>query len=290
MLNRRTILTGAAALTAAPALAQAIKTPWTSQGDVQTASGKMHWASVGAGDPVVLLPKLGGWIADWRHVASILAAKYRVVVIDNPGHGGSTMHGPPPYLLSLPESAAMLMATLNELGIQKCALGGNSLGGCISAVTAGLWPEKFSKLILLSVALGDAASRAQLEEGDKRNANNYDAQGRPKTRKLSDIEKTFGVTDTAILDEMNASRAQAGVWIRPSERGVGHAGITGYLPRISASTLLIYGEKGGYKPFEAVGLAKIPKVKSVDVPGASSFAHQDQPKATAQLMMDFLSA
>jgi len=289
MPNRREIMTSAMALAATPAFAQGVKTPWTSQGDVQVAAGKMHWASVGSGEPVVLLPKLGGWIADWRHVASILAAKYRVVVIDNPGHGGSTLLGPPPYWLSLPESAAMLMATLDELGIQKCALGGNSLGGCISAVTAALWPEKFSKLILLSVALGNAATRAELEEGDKRAARNYDAQGRPITRKLSDIEKTFGVTDIDILNEMNASRAQAGVWVRPSERGVGHAGITDYLPRITASTLLMYGEKGGYKPYEAAGLAKIPKVKSVTVPGASSFTHQDQPRATAQLMMDFLA-
>jgi len=51
----------------------------------------------------------------------------------------------------------------------------------------------------------------------------------------------------------------------------------------------MYGAKGGYKQFEAVGLAKIRTVRSVHVPDASSFAHQDQPTATARLMMEFLA-
>jgi pimeloyl-ACP methyl ester carboxylesterase len=296
MLTRRT-MTAATVMTiagAGTAMAQTtsaeIKVPWTAQGDVKVAAGKMHWASVGSGEPLVLLPKLGGWIADWRHVAAILAQQYRVIVIDNPGHGGSTLVGPAPYWLSLPESAAMLMATLDELGIGRCTLGGNSLGGCIATVSAALWPEKFSKLILLSVALGGVRTRAELEEGDKLSARNYDAEGRPLPRPFAEVAKSFGITDPAINDEQNQSRAKAGVWVRPSERGVGHAGITDYLPRITASTLLMYGALGGYKQFEAVGLAAIPKVKSVHIPNASSFAHQDQPQTTARLMLEFLAA
>jgi pimeloyl-ACP methyl ester carboxylesterase len=296
MLTRRTMTT-ASLMTVAASLAQSrtanaadIKVPWTSQGDVKVGAGQMHWASVGSGEPIVLLPKLGGWIADWRHVAPILAQKYRVIVIDNPGHGGSTLNGPPPYWLNVPESAAMLMSTLDELGVGKCALGGNSLGGCIATVTAALWPEKFSKLILLSVALSDVRTRAQLEEGDKASALNYDSQDRPLPRPFADVAKSFGITDPAIHEEQNQSRAKAGAWVRASERGVGHAGIADYLPRITAPTLLMYGKLGGYKQFEPVGLSKVPKVKSVHIANASSFAHQDQPIETARLMLEFLAS
>ncbi len=296
MLTRRTMTT-ASLVSFASAMAQGrsanaadIKVPWTSQGDVKVGAGKMHWASIGSGEPIVLLPKLGGWIADWRHVAPILAQKYRVIVIDNPGHGGSTLNGPAPYWLNVPESAAMLMSTLDELGIGKCALGGNSLGGCIATVAAGLWPDKFSKLILLSVALGGVRTRAELEEGDKTTARNYDAESRPLPRPFEETAKSFGIKDRSINDEMNASRTKAGAWVRASERGVGHAGIADYLPRITASTLLMYGKLGGYIQFEAVGLAKTPNVKSVHIPDASSFTHQDQPKETARLMMEFLAS
>jgi len=267
-----------------------IKTPWTSQGDINVVGGKLHWVSVGSGAPFVLLPKLGGWTADWRHVASTLSQKYRVIVIDNPGHGGSVMNGPPPYWVSVAESAAMLMAALDELNIGLCAIGGNSLGGCIATVAASLWPAKFSKLVLLSVALGDVRSRADTEAQDPRSALSYDASGHPLPRPLEDATKQFGITDPAINDEMNASRAVAGRWVRPSERGVGHAGIADYLPRITASTLLMYGEHGGYKQFEAVGLAKIQKSRSLHVPNASAFAHQDRPQATAAAILDFLAA
>jgi pimeloyl-ACP methyl ester carboxylesterase len=293
MITRRIFTTSAlaaSAISTAHAQTNAIAVPWTAQGTVKVAAGQMNWASMGEGEPIVFMPKLGGWIADWRHVAPRLAKTHRVILIDNPGHGDSMMVGPPPYWLTLPESAAMLMATLDALGIQKCVLGGNSLGGCIATVTAALWPNAVSKLILLSVALGTSASRAQLEEQDKRGAANYDAQGRPLPRPFEEVSKTFGIRDRSINDEQNASRAKAGVWVRPSERGVGHAGIIDYLPRITASTLLMYGKLGGYKQFEEVGLSKIPNVKSVHIPEASSFAHQDQPQATAKLMADFLAA
>lgn len=294
-LTRREIALGGAMAFAATSSGMAAESSkdlnslWTEQGDVKVVGGKMHWASVGTGEPVVLMPKLGGWIADWRHVAAILSKKYRVIVIDNPGHGGSVMNGPPPYWVSVPESAAMLMATLDELGINQCILGGNSLGGCISSVAAALWPQKFSKLILLSVALGNALSRAEMEAQDPRSAASFDRDGRPLPRTIADVVKQFGITDQNMVDEMNASRAAAGLWIRPSERGVGHAGIVDYLPRITASTFLMYGEKGGYKQFEAPGLAKIPKVRSFHVPKASSFTHQDEPQATAQAILEFLS-
>jgi pimeloyl-ACP methyl ester carboxylesterase len=295
MPTRRDVTLGATLALAgqASALAQTAKTadlqqPWTDQGDVKVAGGKIHWVSVGKGDPIVLMPKLGGWVADWRHIAPLLAAKYRVIAIDNPGHGGSVMNGPPPYWLSLPESAAMLMATLDELGIEACALGGNSLGGCIATIAASLWPKKFSKLILLSVALGGSRTRAELEKGDAQTAKSYDDQDRPLPRPFAETAERFGIKDPVINDEQNASRAVAGPWVRASERGVGHAGIIDYLPQIVAPTLLMYGALGGYKQFEAVGLANIPKVKSVHIPNASSFAHQDQPAATAQFIMDFL--
>jgi pimeloyl-ACP methyl ester carboxylesterase len=291
-LSRRSFTTLSATALAASTLgahaeAQAAKW-WSEEGDVAVAAGKMHWVSVGKGEPVVFLPKLGGWADDWRHVAKILAKDYRVIVIDNPGHGGSVMNGPAPYWVSLPESAAMLMATLDSLGIPKCAIGGNSLGGCIATVAAALWPQKFSKLILLSVALGDARTRAELEEQDKVSAQNYDAEWRPLARPLEVATKTFGVRDPAINDEQNASRAKAGAWVRASERGVGHAGVVDYLPRITASTLLMYGENGNYKNFEPIGLSKIPKSRSFHVPKASAFAHQDQPAATAAAMLTFL--
>ncbi|MDX2222429.1 MAG: alpha/beta hydrolase [Rhodospirillaceae bacterium] len=264
--------------------------PWTEQGDVKVAGGVMHWASVGSGPPLVLMPKLGGWIADWRHVAPALAKSYRVIAIDNPGHGGSAMNGPPPFLVTLPESAAMVLATLDELGVQKFRAIGNSLGGCILAVAAALFPDRFEKLVLLSVALGGVTARdALLKNFQERVGKVFDAEGRPLPRPFEESKKAFGFTDQSVHDEQNASRAKAGVWVAPSERGVGNAGVKNYLPRITAPTLLIYGARGGYKEFEAVGKAGLKSVSSVHIPDAGSFTHQDNPAATADVALKFLA-
>ncbi len=293
-LTRRTVIGSTVAITttaAAQTTPMDTKGPWTDQGDVQVAGGNMHWQSLGAGEPLILMPKLGGWAADWRHIAPTLATKFKVIAIDNPGHGGSTMNGPPPFWVSLPESAAMVMATLDALEIQKCSAIGNSLGGCTLTVAAALFPDMFRKLVLLSVALGKASSRAATEEAAKKQLGvNFDAAGMPIVRKFEDVQKRFGFTDRAVHEEQNASRAKAGAWVAPSERGVGHAGVVNYLPRITADTLLIYGERGGYKEFEAPGKAGLKKVRSVHIPNAGSFTHQDNPTETAKVVLEFLTA
>jgi pimeloyl-ACP methyl ester carboxylesterase len=141
------------------------------------------------------------------------------------------------------------------------------------------------------VALGGITSLKDLEEGRKRGIGvNFDADGMPIVRKFEDVQKRFGFTERSVHDEQNASRAKAGKWVGPSERGVAHAGVVNYLPRITADTLLIYGERGGYKEFEAPGKAGLKKARSVHIPNAGSFTHQDNPVETARVIMDFLAA
>jgi pimeloyl-ACP methyl ester carboxylesterase len=297
MLDRRQFLAASAvtgaALAAMPAIAESptmkIKEPWTDEQLVKRNGGVIRCVSMGTGPAVVLMPKLGGWAADWRHVAPILATKYRVVVIEPPGHGGSKMATPAPYIQTVPESAAMIRATLDELGIEPYALGGNSLGGCISVVMAGLWPQDTPRLILLSVALGAKATRAEIKaEDDAEAPRTYDAQGNPLPRPFSNTNARFGMTEE-INNELNASRATAGPWARSSERGVGIAGIADYLPRITARTLLVYGGTGAYLKYRDVGLAKLHDARTVAIADTGSFPHQQKPTETAAALMEFLA-
>ena len=100
----------------------------------------------------------------------------------------------------------------------------------------------------------------------------------------------FGTTPE-INEEQNASRKAAGLWIRPSERGVFTAGITDYLPRIKAGTLLVYGNgnQGVYQVYREKALRLLPRVRTVDVDGAGAFLHQQKPAETAALIADFLT-
>ena len=286
------------ALAARPALAQYAEakplkptadSPWTEEGFVQRGGLRMHYLSMGTGPVVVLQHKLGGWAADWRRIAPALAkAGYRVVSIDMPGHGESTVNGPVPFLQSLPESAAAVMETLNELKVDTFDFIGNSLGGCVGVLMAAHWPERFKHLILLSVALGSGESREQLVN-DVDQPGTWGPNGEPLPRSFEEQKKRFGFTDIKIHEENEASRKKAGLWVRASERGVGAHNIVAELPKITAPTLLIYGERGGYHQYEKPGLAGLKRVRSVTIPNAGSHTHQDDPRATEKVALAFLA-
>ncbi len=300
-LNRRTFMAAnlaCAAALAAPTSARAetlAATPptgdWDACGLVDRGGGCIQWASIGpAKAPVVLMmPKLGGWIADWRYVARAMAGRFRVIVVDPPGHGGSRMATPPPYIQTLPESASMIRAALGVLGIERYSIVGNSLGGCIGAIMAALFPDDVENLALVSVALADRFTSAQLAAYDARTAG-YDTRGYPLPRSDETMATRFGTT-SEINHELNTSRAAAGLWIRPSERGVFTCGITDFLPRIAARTLLVYGKgnEGVYQVYRDKALRLIPHSRSVEIEGAGAFLHQQRPAETASLLDTFLS-
>ena len=292
--RRGAIGLGGAALVAAAAPRPALAGPWTEAGDIGTIGGHLHYRTVGpqAGEPLVLLHKLGGWIADWRHVVPSLAPQRRVIAFDLPGHGASVMRGPPPYAVSVPESAAMILAALDELGIDRFAVAGNSLGGIVGIVAAACWPARVSKLAIVSASLIGAMTRAAIADQDRAAGNvfsSYTSDGRPLPP--SDAQnREFGTTDPGIVREQGESRAAAGLWVRASERGVARVGVTDYLPRIAVPTLLVNGERGRYARYADTGRRLIRDVRAVVIPGGGSFVHQEKPVEVAAALNAFLYA
>lgn len=264
--------------------------PWTDEGAVQRSSGLVHWVAMGKGPAVVMMPKLGGWAADWRHVAPLLADRYRVIVIDPPGHGGSRMATPAPYIHTLPESAAMIRAALTELGVERFAFVGNSLGGCIGIAMAALFPEDLTHLVVLSSTLASGVAWKDVPAFDVKQAapGNFDKDWNPVPRTFEEMNARFGLTPQ-IHEEMNASRAVAGQWIRASERGVFVADMPSFLPLIRTRTLLIYGSTGSYLKYRATGERLIANVSTAAIGDSGSFVHQQKPQKTARVLADFLS-
>jgi pimeloyl-ACP methyl ester carboxylesterase len=300
MLDRRNVMMGMlvsgtaigtrASGAAAFAVAESVPSgPWEEEGTVVHGGGVLHWAAMGRGPTVVLTPKLGGWIADWRHVAPLLATRFRVLAIDPPGHGGSVMAAAAPFAYTLPESAAVIRAALQELGVQRYAFVGNSLGGCIGFVMAALWPDEVTHLVPISATLMAGKTREEVVLMDAAEpAGLYDKDWNPLPRSFERVNDTFGMT-RQIADEMNASRAAAGRWVRSSQRGVALADLPAYLPRIGAPTLLVYGSTGPYPKFRETGLARIRHAKAATIANGGSFVHQQKPQETAKTIIDFLS-
>ena len=262
--------------------------PWTSRGTVGRPGGVIGYARGGQGPLLVLLPKLGGWINDWAPLARELAAEYSLLALDPPGHGTSRMASEPPTVQTLSESAAMVRATLEELGVDSFTLVGNSLGGCISATLTARWPQSVDRLVLISTAVYPKDAMAKIVE-DEAHADPrvYAGNGDPLPRSRESAMATFGM-NAAFTDEMNRSRAAAGRWIRASERGVRREGIAELLPHIAAPTLLIYSDQGTYLRHRITAERLIPNVRLSTIAGGGSFVHQEKPAETAQAIREFL--
>lgn len=263
--------------------------PWTSEGFVRRPGGRLHYLTMGAGPPLVLLHKLGGWASEWRGIAPLLARRFRLIAFDMPGHGESAMLGPAPYIMTLGEHAAMIHAGLRDLGIERFRLAGASLGGCASIVLAASYPRAVERLALLSTALFPVFPLADVAAEDARIRDQYGPDWEPLPRTGEQV-KAFANLDPSINDELNRSRAKSGAWVRASERGVEVAGVDTYLPRIEAPTLLVYPDRGRYTPFESVGRAKIRTVDVAIIKGSGSFIYQEKPAETAAALLPFLAA
>ncbi|MGE8133993.1 alpha/beta fold hydrolase [Novosphingobium subterraneum] len=312
MLSRRDlgILTGGAMALAAsakgaaatPDLGNAIRPGsfpgfWDSQGDVRRAGGVLHWRSAGRAEqrpPLVLLHMLGGWSDDWRMVARLLSPDRRVIAFDLPGHGLSAWQGPPPEVQSVEETAALIAGAMTELGLGQVDLAGTSLGGCVAVALAVGMPERVRRLVLPSCALGKGRSWYDIraKEADQLRGGMFNAAGDPLPGGPEALVKVFGVRDAVrISAEQNASRQQAGRWIRPQERGVALTDFSRLMARITAPTLLLYGDNDTFFPgYRPIAEAALRHSQTVVLPQASGLPVLDDPVATAGAIRQFLDA
>jgi pimeloyl-ACP methyl ester carboxylesterase len=113
---------------------------------------KIHYTSVGHGEPVVLVHGFAASsVANWGlpGIVKDLARDYRVIAIDNRGHGQSGKpHDPSRYGIEMVDDVVRL---LDHLGIDKAHVVGYSMGAFITHKLCMRHPQR-----LLSATLGGA--------------------------------------------------------------------------------------------------------------------------------------
>ncbi len=118
----------------------------------------VHYKEAGEGEPALVL--LHGFLAStftWREIFQPLAADATVVAFDRPAFGlterpqPGEWSGPNPYS---PEAQTdLLIGLLDEFGVDKAVLVGNSAGGAIAVLAALRHPERVEALVLLDPAI-----------------------------------------------------------------------------------------------------------------------------------------
>ena len=112
----------------------------------------VNYVDVGSGeeDPVVLVHGLGGQWQNWLENVPRLALDRRVVAMDLPGFGLTPE--PEDEELSIPGYGRCVNALCDKLGLGEVDLVGNSMGGYVAAEVAIQFPQRVSRLVLVSAA------------------------------------------------------------------------------------------------------------------------------------------
>jgi len=107
----------------------------------------VHYRDVGEGPAVLLLHGSNASLHTWQGWADILAADYRVISLDLPGHGLTGPH--PKNQYKWQQVAQFINNFVDAISLEKFTIVGNSMGGAIAWHYALQQPEKVSALVLI---------------------------------------------------------------------------------------------------------------------------------------------
>jgi esterase len=94
--------------------------------------------------PLIALHALGKNAESWDQVAASLGEKYRVLALDQRGHGGSARTSTYSFELMCDD----LLHFANALNLEQFILMGHSMGGTVSYLFAETFPSRIERLIV----------------------------------------------------------------------------------------------------------------------------------------------
>jgi pimeloyl-ACP methyl ester carboxylesterase len=175
-------------------------------GDVEIA-----YLDEGEGDPIVLVhgfasSKTVNWVyPTW--VSELRKNGYRVIALDNRGHGDSEkLYDPESYHIGI--MAGDITALMDHLKIERADIMGYSLGGRMTAWLAHRVPQRLRSAILGGIAMG-------LIEGGGPGENVAKAL---EADALEDVTDPIGRTFRAFADQTRSDRRALAACLRGSRR------------------------------------------------------------------------
>jgi pimeloyl-ACP methyl ester carboxylesterase len=253
----------------------------------------------GAGPGVVLLHGFASSIYTWKDVLPVLAQGHDVVALDFPGFGGSEA----PRDLSFDEYPRIVIELVDQLGLARATIVGNSMGGAVAAVVAAERPERVERLVLVDAAgfrmqeksrpwpirlvglrpvsalLERLPLRRMLVEASLRQVF-FDRRHVTAERIDEYLEPALRPGAPAAIRSLLASRAA-----RPQA-------VEEALARVSAPTLVVWGREDAWIPVADAERfrAALPGSRVVVLDGCGHLPQEERPAEVARLIAEFLAA
>jgi len=195
---------------------------------------EMYYETEGAGEPLLLLHGGTGCHEDWAYAGrEQFVQEYAVIAPDARGHGRTSN---PQLTITHRQCAFDTLALLDHLGINPCRAIGSSMGGNVRLHMATLQPERIEAMVVVSATMyfpeQARAIMPQVPSPDKQPAHECKRMRGSHPRGDQQITKLWNWTRDLqdSYDDMN--------FTPPS------------LSRITASTLIVYGDRDPLYPVE----------------------------------------
>ncbi|HNI70529.1 MAG TPA: alpha/beta fold hydrolase [Marmoricola sp.] len=259
-------------------------------------------SDLGGGLPLVMLHGGGPGASSWSNFGSALpgfAEQFRTILIDQPGFGGSDK----PEVVGnyYRHAATYVVGLLDELGIDRVHLLGNSLGGGTAMRLALEHPDRVGRLILMGPGgLSLNLFHADPTEGVKRL---MDFNMNPTREALKAFISTMVVNQDLVTDELVEARF-ADATAPGSREAMISMGMSFYNPdsfedgmlwreahRLRKHTLLTWGREDRVNPLDGamVALKLIPKAQLHVFPNCGHWAQIEAADEFLEVSAQFLS-
>lgn len=241
--------------------------------------------------PVVFLHGTGDNARTWDLLAPYLASQFRVIALDQRGHGKSGWAVPPAYRCG--DYMLDLAALIDSLGLEGIILLGHSMGALHASLYAALNPRRVSALIHVDIEPCPPDWNRKYLLGLYKNL--PDSYPSPEDY-VSEISKNSPYARKEHLQDLaaNSLEQREGRWYRTYDREIlarfDHYDLQGHLPAIRCPALVIRGAESrvfGRQAAERTAKA-MPAAEMMEIPRATHPAHLDNPEGFRVALMGFL--
>lgn len=243
---------------------------------------KVRYEITGTGRDVLLLHGWGSSLDAFRLIRENLSANFRVTALDFPGFGGSDM---PPEPWSVGDYAQFTLSFIKAVGIDKPVLVGHSFGGRVIIKLTGTKMIETDKIILI-----DSAG----VKHKKKFKSKFKICAFKTVKAVLSCplwkKHTANILDSARSLFGSADYNSAPPILRQTLVKAVNEDLCCYMPDISASTLLIWGENDTDTPVSDARTMErlIPDAGLCIIKNASHFSFIQRPYEVNMIINSFL--
>ncbi|MEO9600550.1 alpha/beta fold hydrolase [Parasphingorhabdus sp.] len=260
--------------------------------------GDMNWPYLEGGapdaEPLLLLHGFGGDKDNWAAYAPEIVGQYRLIAPDLPGFGENNRDIDRDY--DMATQASRVREFLDVMGIEKCHIGGNSMGGYVSLRFALDYPDYLMSLTLFNNAGVIGADESKLQKQAQDGQNPLEIQSPDDVKRMlafiaHEPMKVPGQFRKIFYEDSSAHRELLNkIFWTLVEDGMNNP-LNDHLDQVKAPTLIIWGRHDQLIDVSCVDVLEkgIPNAESVVFEDVGHVPMIENPKGTARHHLEFLA-